>query len=220
MQFPNKEKLFFLLRHFSHFCWDILVICLTVVSKLAITMFISLYFQTFWPKWLNFFSHFKNILVSMIEKKQKKSSSKCVDFIKTICEWCQWLNTIWHWYTWAFFLLHLWAKLVSSIFTSTEHQLKWKNEFHHGIEVFGNSRERLHEAKCLVYSLEIYTSGWTNVMFCGSTPSKQARRQDLTAGGPKTRMRATFLNYSTGCMQQSKGQTWNGVAGHHCPPPW
>ena len=34
------------------FCWDISVICLTVVSKLATKVFISLYFQTLWPKWL------------------------------------------------------------------------------------------------------------------------------------------------------------------------
>jgi len=32
------------------FCGDILVICLTVVLKLAVTVFISLYFQTFRPK--------------------------------------------------------------------------------------------------------------------------------------------------------------------------
>jgi len=41
--------------------WDILVVFLTVVLKLTITVFISLYFQTFWPKWLTFFSHFKRI---------------------------------------------------------------------------------------------------------------------------------------------------------------
>jgi len=35
----------FLLRHFGHL--NILVICLTVVSKLTITVFFSLYFQTF-----------------------------------------------------------------------------------------------------------------------------------------------------------------------------
>jgi len=46
----------FLLRHFGHFLlrhcghWNISVVCLTVVSKLAVTVFISLYFQTFWPK--------------------------------------------------------------------------------------------------------------------------------------------------------------------------
>ena len=64
---------------------------------------------------------------------------------------------------------------------------------------------------------------------------KQARRQDVAAGGaknqkegPKTRRGATFLKYSIGCMQQPVGQTWNGGApisnggaGHHCPPrPW
>ena len=54
----------FSLIHFGHFllrqigCWDILVICLTVVFKLAVAVFISLNFQTFWPKWLNFFRSF------------------------------------------------------------------------------------------------------------------------------------------------------------------
>jgi len=48
-----------LLRHFG--LWDMPVICLTVVSKFAVMVFISLYFQTFWPNWLNFFCHFKNI---------------------------------------------------------------------------------------------------------------------------------------------------------------
>jgi len=43
--------------------WNISVICLVVVLKLTITVFISLYFQTFWTKWLNFFRHFKNVSV-------------------------------------------------------------------------------------------------------------------------------------------------------------
>jgi len=41
------------------FRWDISVICLTVVLKLAVTVFTSLYFQTFWPKLLNFFQPFR-----------------------------------------------------------------------------------------------------------------------------------------------------------------
>jgi len=45
------------------FCWDILVICLTVLLKLTITLFFSLYFKTFWLKWLNFFDHFKKVAV-------------------------------------------------------------------------------------------------------------------------------------------------------------
>ena len=40
----------------------------------------------------------------------------------------------------------------------------------------------------------------------------QARRQDVAAGGPKTRSGATFLKYNIGCMQQPVGQTWNGGA--------
>ena len=48
------------LKHFGHFFyWDISVICVTVVSKLAVKVFISLYFQTFWPKWLDFFRSFQ-----------------------------------------------------------------------------------------------------------------------------------------------------------------
>jgi len=39
---------------------------------------------------------------------------------------------------------------------------------------------------------------------------QQTRRQDLAAGGPKTRRGATFLKYSIGCMQQPVGQTRNG----------
>jgi len=46
---------FFSLRHFGHLSHS----CI----KLVITVFASLYFQTFWPKWLNFFAHFKNVLV-------------------------------------------------------------------------------------------------------------------------------------------------------------
>ena len=51
------------------FRWDISPICLTVVSKLAVTVFIRLYYQTFWHKWPNFFGHFKNVR-STTEKKQ------------------------------------------------------------------------------------------------------------------------------------------------------
>ena len=73
--------LFFSMRHFclilfffadtyrSFFCWDISVICLTVLSKLIITVFISVYFQTFWPKWLNFFSVISKMFRSMTEKE-------------------------------------------------------------------------------------------------------------------------------------------------------
>jgi len=48
----------FLLRKFGH--WNISVICLTVILKLASTVFFSLCFQTFWPKWLTFFRSFQN----------------------------------------------------------------------------------------------------------------------------------------------------------------
>jgi len=41
------------------FRWNISVVCLTVVLKLAIKVFFSLYFETFWPKWLCFFRPFQ-----------------------------------------------------------------------------------------------------------------------------------------------------------------
>jgi len=47
----------FLLRPFGH--WTISVICLTVAFKLTVAVFISIYFQTLWPKWLNFFRSFQ-----------------------------------------------------------------------------------------------------------------------------------------------------------------
>jgi len=39
-------------------------------------------------------------------------------------------------------------------------------------------------------------------IFTNSAPQMQvqARRQDLAAGGPKTRRGGTFLKYSVGCM--------------------
>ena len=48
------------------FCWDILVtdisvVCLTVVLKFAITVFIRLHFQKFWPKW-SFFRSLKKLV--------------------------------------------------------------------------------------------------------------------------------------------------------------
>ena len=38
------------------FFWDVLVICLILVLKSAITAFTSLYFRTLWSNWLNFLS--------------------------------------------------------------------------------------------------------------------------------------------------------------------
>jgi len=53
----------FLLTNFGH--WEILVIFLVVLLKLAVTVFIRLlYFLTFWLKWLKkFFRSFKKISV-------------------------------------------------------------------------------------------------------------------------------------------------------------
>jgi len=36
---------------------------------------------------------------------------------------------------------------------------------------------------------------------------RQARRQDLAAGGQKPERGGKFLKYSIGCMQQLRGQT-------------
>jgi len=47
LNFAEKFRSFFE-RHFGH--WDISVICLTVVLELTLTVFISMYFYTFWPK--------------------------------------------------------------------------------------------------------------------------------------------------------------------------
>jgi len=65
------------------FCWDISVIFywdklvtetfrsfVSVGFKLVVTVFISLYYQTFWPKWLNFFRSFQKHLGLWPKKKQ------------------------------------------------------------------------------------------------------------------------------------------------------
>jgi len=58
----------------GHFVqWDIWVICLIVVLKLAVTVFVSLYFQIFWPKWLNFCRSFQKILV--YDRKKNRSQA-------------------------------------------------------------------------------------------------------------------------------------------------
>ena len=46
--FRWEVSVVFLLTYFGH--WDISVICLTAVLKLAVTVLINLYFQVFWPK--------------------------------------------------------------------------------------------------------------------------------------------------------------------------
>ena len=69
MQEYNSISGFFSLRHFGHcvlrhFChWNISLICLTTVLKRAVKVFSNLYFQTFWPKWVNSFGHCNNIVV-------------------------------------------------------------------------------------------------------------------------------------------------------------
>jgi len=48
-----------LLEFWCVFRWDISVICLVIVLKLAVTMLTSLYFRTLWSNWLNFFRSFQ-----------------------------------------------------------------------------------------------------------------------------------------------------------------
>jgi len=55
--------------------------------------------------------------------------------------------------------------------------------------------ERLHMLQCSSTHLQ------------KTLPWAQARRQDVAAGGPKTRWGATYLKYCVRCMQQPGGQT-------------
>jgi len=64
----------FLLRPFGH--WTISVICLTVAFKLTVAVFISIYFQTLWPKWLNFFRSFQKHFGPWPKKKQFRSTTE------------------------------------------------------------------------------------------------------------------------------------------------
>jgi len=60
-------QLFVSLRHFGY--WNVSVICLTVVLKLTVTVFFSLYFQTIWPKWFNVFQSFQTHFGLWLKKK-------------------------------------------------------------------------------------------------------------------------------------------------------
>jgi len=53
---------------------DISVICVIIVLKLAVTVFTSLHFQTFWPTSLYIFGHFKNI--SVLVRKMTENQSR------------------------------------------------------------------------------------------------------------------------------------------------
>ena len=55
--------IFFVEAFRSFFCWDISVICLTAVLKLAVTVFISVYLRHSDRNDIIFFGHFKNISV-------------------------------------------------------------------------------------------------------------------------------------------------------------
>jgi len=54
-------KTFWSLKHFSHLSQS--------CSKTCHNSVFSLYFQTFWPKWLNFFQLFQNVLVYYCKKQ-------------------------------------------------------------------------------------------------------------------------------------------------------
>jgi len=61
----------FSLRQIGH--GNISVICLTFVFKRAVSVLISLYIQTFWPKRQNFFGHFR--IISVYDRKMTEKNS-------------------------------------------------------------------------------------------------------------------------------------------------
>ena len=84
--------------------------------------------------------------------------------------------------------------------------------------------EYSHAAHCISAHMQANT---THARNWSCISDKQARRQDVTAGGQKPGGGGNILEYSIGCMQQPVGQTWNGEApisnggaGHHWPPRW
>ena len=76
---------------------DISVICLTVVLKLAVTVFIILYFQTFWPNWLNFFGNFKNIPVYDGKKQTHRTEAGCMTDVTKVQGKCSSNNRMQCW---------------------------------------------------------------------------------------------------------------------------
>jgi len=79
-----KHFIRFLLRHFGH--WNISVICLAVVLKLAITVFFSLYLQTFWPKWLNFFQSFQKRFGLWLKNDQRNRENTHIFWTENILQ--------------------------------------------------------------------------------------------------------------------------------------
>ena len=81
----------FMLRHFGHFLlksfgqWNISVICLTLVLKLAITVFFSPYLQTFWANWLKYFQSFQNHFGLWLENDRKKAGNARWKFLQERC---------------------------------------------------------------------------------------------------------------------------------------
>ena len=74
----------FSLRHFGH--------CSVVVSKLVVTIFTNLLFQTLWPNWLNFFRSFEKNSVyhrKMTEKINPGRNRKLcpVNFLDRYPDW-------------------------------------------------------------------------------------------------------------------------------------
>jgi len=65
-------KLFFFNERFWSFLPETFWSFVSVLSKLAITVFISLYFQTFWLNWLNFFQSFQKHFSPWLKKNRLK----------------------------------------------------------------------------------------------------------------------------------------------------
>ena len=61
-------------------------------------MFISLYFQTFWPKWLIFFGHFKNTSVYDRKMTKKRPGMNIITFfLLPTCNFRKYADAGWSW---------------------------------------------------------------------------------------------------------------------------
>ena len=82
--FSLRLAVIFLLKHFGH--WDVSVICLTVLLKLTVTVFISLYIQTFDRNDLFFISVISKKIRPMTENKTSLSfMSLCWVVCDAVC---------------------------------------------------------------------------------------------------------------------------------------
>jgi len=83
---------FFSPRHFGHIWWYILVAetfwsFVSVVLKLTVTVFFSLYFQTFWPKRLYFFRSFQNQFGLWPKKNRSVQHTICRHSLPVFWSW-------------------------------------------------------------------------------------------------------------------------------------